>query len=345
MQSGSAASGGVAAGHLTQLAAEINASPRVRSLVQLRQSIHESPRTLRQQYGSGDAIDDAAAQAKRREERFQAKPNEELRQHRDSNAASTCAAAEPASRSAGKSGLPPQLKSGVESLSGMSMDHVKVHYNSGKPAQLNALAYAQGSDIHVAPGQEKHLPHEAWHVVQQAQGRVRPTRQMKGGVPINDNKGLELEADAMGNRAMQIAASSLQLRDEPSEPPRVRLKVAGHSNASPSTAASLAIQQKALVKDKLNVAGEYHPESSKRRAQEAEYTKEKTGGEYFQEGDFKSSKWFHQPDRLGDPFLLRAEMLLAILKEKTVPQLLTPFGQDQIPPSLAELKLPIGGVW
>jgi hypothetical protein len=33
----------------------------------------------------------------------------------------------------------------------MSMDHVK-YYNSSQPAQLNALAYAQGSDIHVAPG-------------------------------------------------------------------------------------------------------------------------------------------------------------------------------------------------
>ena len=41
-------------------------------------------------------------------------------------------------------GLPNQLKAGIESLSGMSMDHVKVHYNSDKPAQLNAHAYAQG---------------------------------------------------------------------------------------------------------------------------------------------------------------------------------------------------------
>lgn len=77
--------------------------------------------------------------------------------------------------------LPDNLKSGIESLSGMSMDHVKVHYNSSQPAQLNAHAYAQGSDIHVAPGQEQHLPHEAWHVVQQAQGRVRPTMQMQRG--------------------------------------------------------------------------------------------------------------------------------------------------------------------
>lgn len=102
-------------------------------------------------------------------------------------------------------GLPDNLKSGIENLSGMSMDNVKVHYNSSKPAQLNALAYAQGTDIHVASGQEKHLPHEAWHVVQQAQGRVKPTMQMKGGVPVNDDKGLEREADVMGGRAVQIA--------------------------------------------------------------------------------------------------------------------------------------------
>lgn len=99
-------------------------------------------------------------------------------------------------------GLPDQLKSGIENLSGMSMDHVKVHYNSSQPAQLNAHAYAQGSDIHIAPGQEQHLPHEAWHVVQQAQGRVKPTMQMKADVQINDDIGLENEADVMGARAL-----------------------------------------------------------------------------------------------------------------------------------------------
>jgi len=101
-------------------------------------------------------------------------------------------------------GLPPRLKSGIESLSGMSMDHVKVHFNSAKPAQLNAHAYAQGSDIHVAPGQERHLPHEAWHVVQQQQGRVQPTMQLKDGMSINDNQGLEREADVMGAKAMAL---------------------------------------------------------------------------------------------------------------------------------------------
>jgi hypothetical protein len=114
---------------------------------------------------------------------------------------------------ANNTGLPDQLKSGLESLSGLSMDHVRVHYNSAQPAQLNALAYAQGSDIHLAPGQEQHLPHEAWHVVQQRQGRVQATMQM-AGVGVNDDARLEAEADTMGAQAdkLQRAQAPLQLR-------------------------------------------------------------------------------------------------------------------------------------
>ncbi len=100
-------------------------------------------------------------------------------------------------------GLPDGLKKGVESLSGFDISDVKVHYNSPKPAQLQAFAYAQGTDIHVAPGQEKHVPHEAWHVVQQKQGRVQPTMQMKEDVAVNDDPALEQEATVMGNKAVQ----------------------------------------------------------------------------------------------------------------------------------------------
>lgn len=99
-----------------------------------------------------------------------------------------------------KTSLPDHLKSGIENLSGYSIDAVKVHYNSSKPSQLNAHAYAQGTDVHVESGQEKHLPHEAWHVVQQKQGRVKLTMQMKGEVNINDNVGLEKEADVLGKK-------------------------------------------------------------------------------------------------------------------------------------------------
>ncbi|MEY8239827.1 MAG: DUF4157 domain-containing protein [Cycloclasticus sp.] len=102
-------------------------------------------------------------------------------------------------------GLPNNVKAGIEHMSGMNMDHVKVHYNSPKPAQLNAHAYAQGSDIHMAPGQSQHVAHEAWHVVQQAQGRVAPTTQFAGQA-INDNQALETEADVMGAKAESIGS-------------------------------------------------------------------------------------------------------------------------------------------
>lgn len=100
-------------------------------------------------------------------------------------------------------GMPDNLKSGIENLSGIDVSDVRVHYNSSKPAQMNAHAYAQGTDIHMAPGQEKHLAHEAWHTVQQKQGRVKPTTSVNGAA-VNDNVGLETEADVMGAKAMQM---------------------------------------------------------------------------------------------------------------------------------------------
>ncbi|HEX8622943.1 MAG TPA: DUF4157 domain-containing protein [Allosphingosinicella sp.] len=107
-----------------------------------------------------------------------------------------------------ETGLPDRLKAGLESLSGFSMHDVKVHFGSSKPARLGALAYAKGKEIHLAPGQERHLPHEAWHVVQQKRGRVRPNR-LLAGIAINDDPRLEGEADRFGSLA-ETAGQSLQ---------------------------------------------------------------------------------------------------------------------------------------
>lgn len=126
-------------------------------------------------------------------------------------------------------GLPHNLKRGIENLSGMSMDNVKVHYNSSWPAQLNALAYAQGADIHIAPGQEHYLPHESWHVVQQAQGRVPTTMQMTDGTPVNDDRGLEQEADVMGERAV-FAGHGMVQRVEKGNAREMRFPDAGHAS-------------------------------------------------------------------------------------------------------------------
>jgi hypothetical protein len=100
-----------------------------------------------------------------------------------------------------RTGLPQVLKSGMEALSGFSLDDVQVHYNSSRPARLHARAFAQGNQIHLASGQEHNLPHEAWHVVQQKQGRVFPTASA-AGYPLNDAPQLEQEADAMGQKAL-----------------------------------------------------------------------------------------------------------------------------------------------
>ncbi len=126
----------------------------------------------------------------RKSNRLQRMANDQFDQHH------------PNSQSSGNNtGLPDKLKNGMENLSGMSLDHVRVHYGSTKPAALQAHAYAVGSDIHIAKGQERHLPHELGHVVQQAEGRVRPTRRVNG-LSISDDVGLEHEASEMGVRAL-----------------------------------------------------------------------------------------------------------------------------------------------
>lgn len=99
-----------------------------------------------------------------------------------------------------ETGMSDNLKAGIEDLSGFAMDDVRVHYNSPEPATVQALAYTQGTDIYVAPGQEQHLPHEAWHVAQQMAGRVEPTTEVSG-LPVNDCIEFEHEADVMGARA------------------------------------------------------------------------------------------------------------------------------------------------
>ncbi|MBO1350440.1 MAG: DUF4157 domain-containing protein [Hormoscilla sp. GUM202] len=102
-----------------------------------------------------------------------------------------------------KTGLPDRLKEGIERMSGYDLSGVRVNYNSPKPAHLNAHAYTQGQAIEVGPGQERNLPHEAWHVVQQMQGRVKEEFKVNG-YGVNGDRGLEREADTMGKRALQM---------------------------------------------------------------------------------------------------------------------------------------------
>lgn len=112
-----------------------------------------------------------------------------------------------------QSTLPNHLKSGLEQLSGEDLSDVRVHENSSEPEKMGAHAYTEGQDIYVAPGQEKYLPHEGWHAVQQKQGRVQPTIQQKSAL-INDNAGLEHEADVMGAKAVQVGTTGSELNTQ-----------------------------------------------------------------------------------------------------------------------------------
>ncbi|WP_293988043.1 DUF4157 domain-containing protein [Sphingomonas sp.] len=121
-----------------------------------------------------------------------------------------------------RTGLPDRLKRGVELLGGVSLDDVKVHYRSAAPAGIGARAFARGREIHVAPGEEASLPHEAWHLVQQAHGRVRATTRLDG-TAINDDRTLEREADMMGRRAWHAgvgapAAAAVTAEPAPAAP-------------------------------------------------------------------------------------------------------------------------------
>jgi hypothetical protein len=146
--------------------------------------------------------------------------------------------------------MPDSLKATIESLSGLAMDDVRVHFNSLRPARLGAVAMAQGTDIHLGPGHERHLPHEAWHVVQQKQGRVASTLH-RHGEAINDDLGLESEADRLGARAAAAAS-----------PQDGRLGMAEPRDTPPPQAA--VVQRKTGFEVELDVPAYLHPPEARR---------------------------------------------------------------------------------
>lgn len=137
-------------------------------------------------------------------------------------------------------GMPAQLLAGAERLSGLDLSGVRVHANSAEPSRIGALAFARGSDIHLAPGQERHLPHEAWHVVQQRQGRVRANLRMMG-MQLNHDAALEREADTMGAKSLAAgAAPGNAARSADAPPAGGATESAGAAQSRPSESAPVA---------------------------------------------------------------------------------------------------------
>ncbi|QHI34913.1 hypothetical protein IMCC3317_02580 [Kordia antarctica] len=121
-------------------------------------------------------------------------------------------------KSSGKSNksLPSKLQSNMESSLGHDFSNVGIHTNSEKAVQMNARAFTQGEQVHFAPGEfnpsstsgKNLIGHEFTHVAQQRAGVVKPTKVLQKGVAINDNKGLESEADNFGQKAARGEAVS-----------------------------------------------------------------------------------------------------------------------------------------
>ncbi|WP_163988856.1 DUF4157 domain-containing protein [Pyxidicoccus caerfyrddinensis] len=101
--------------------------------------------------------------------------------------------------------LPERLRRVFEQLSGYDLGDVRVYADSPWPARIGARAFVLGSDIHLSPGAADALGHEAWHAVQQKQGRVHATRTTLDAVGLNDEAALEREADLMGHLAWSLA--------------------------------------------------------------------------------------------------------------------------------------------
>lgn len=142
--------------------------------------------------------------------------------------------------------MPAAVQAKMDRAFAADFSAVRIHEGAQAPT-VGALAYTEGSNIHFGPGQyrpdtqsgQELLGHELAHVVQQSQGRVQATTQAKGGIAINDDSGLEREADDLGARA----ARGEQVRTDPVRPASDDRGVVSRAVA-PRGGGSAAIQRK-----------------------------------------------------------------------------------------------------
>lgn len=92
-------------------------------------------------------------------------------------------------------GIPEPLKGQLESENNVDLSDVEVIRDSNKPAEYGTEAFSANKKIHLAPGKEDHLEHEARHEVQKKQGKVKATGKLKDGTPVNTDPELEKDAD------------------------------------------------------------------------------------------------------------------------------------------------------
>ncbi len=110
-----------------------------------------------------------------------------------------------------KTGLPDDVRQGMEEAIGGNFSSVQFVTESKKAEEVGALAFTQGKNVEFAPGQFKPdttaglelIGHELTHVDQQDKGTVEPTMEI-GEMLVNDDKSKETEADDKGKAAARL---------------------------------------------------------------------------------------------------------------------------------------------
>ncbi len=163
------------------------------------------------------------------EQETQLKPREGAIQRREAAGESAPKAPQAPSGGAG-SALPAGLRVQMEQSFGADFGGVRVH-QGGEAGALGAHAYAQGENLHFAPGQynpgsssgKALIGHELAHVVQQRRGKVAVPQGKAGPyAQVNADRGLEAEADRAGAAAAAGMQASVSGHAHGSAAPQAR---------------------------------------------------------------------------------------------------------------------------
>lgn len=127
--------------------------------------------------------------------------------------------------------MPEEVQAKMENSFGQDFSDVNIHDNSAKAEDMGAKAFAQGKDVHFAPGEfqpntkqgQELIGHELTHVVQQKEGKVQGG-DVNGKDMVNQDPSLEKEADDAGKLAsegkeVQVngLGSGVQMKEEKDE--------------------------------------------------------------------------------------------------------------------------------
>ncbi len=131
--------------------------------------------------------------------------------------------------------LPEEVQTKMENSFSQDFSNVNIHKDSSSAQDIHAKAYAQGNDIHFAPGEydpsskagHELIGHELTHVVQQKQGKVNSSTINRKSLAITQETEFEKEADEAGKLASEgknveislQAPVSTQMKDDKDEKP------------------------------------------------------------------------------------------------------------------------------